>query len=197
MLVRPTPAPLRRILDFDSECRPMHYSEWRPESQMTAIAWQWVGTPDADGLIHSRVLQQDMSNEKEMLEDFLRAYDTAEVVMGHYIRKHDLPLINDHCLRLGLTPISERGGKWTIDTKMDAVQIKALGMSQDNLSVMLKLDNAKHHMSGADWRVANGLSPEGQADSVERVTSDVRQNVELYVAMKAIGALRPMRRWPR
>lgn len=196
MQVVETPAPFRRILDFDSECRPMHYSEWRPESQLTAIAWSLV-TPARNNRIHHRVLEQDMSNEREMLEDFLKAYDDADVVMGHYIRKHDLPLLNDHCLRLGLKPISERGGKWTIDTKMDAVSIKALGMSQDNLSVMLQLDNAKHHMSGADWRIANGLSPEGQADSVERVTSDVRQNIELYYAMKDIGALRPMRRWPR
>jgi hypothetical protein len=32
----------RRALIFDTECRPMHYNEWRPESQMTAYAWKWV-----------------------------------------------------------------------------------------------------------------------------------------------------------
>lgn len=201
MKVLESPAPVRTILDFDTECRPMHYSEWRPESQITAYGWAWVpvpGTKYAKGsVIHYSVLQQDMANERDMLEEFLKAYDEADIVMGHYIRKHDLPLLNDHCIRLGLKPISERGGKWTIDTKMDVPQIKALGLSQDNLSVMLGLTNAKHHMSGADWRVANSLTPEGQADAIERVTSDVRQNIELYQALKEHGALRRMQRWPR
>jgi DNA polymerase elongation subunit (family B) len=202
------PAPARRILDFDTECRPMHYSDWRPESQITAIAWAWVDDdpPYVDqhnkiirpeAAVHYNVLEQDLSNEQDMLEEFLKAYDEADVVVGHYIRKHDLPLLNDHCVRAGIRPISERGGKWTIDTKQDFVQGKALGASQDNLSVMLELDNAKHHMSGADWRRANSLTPAGQAGSITRVTSDVRQNIELYQALKARGALRPMRRWPR
>lgn len=192
-----TPVPDRLILDFDSECRPMHYAEWRPESQITAIAWAWVQAGHEPAGISYNVLEQDLSNEREMLEQFLKVYDKADVVMGHYILRHDLPLINDHCIRLGLLPISERGGKWVIDTKIHAPQIKALGMSQDNLSVMLNLSNAKHHMSGADWRVANSLTPEGKADSVERVTSDVRQNIELYHALRNRGALRPMTRWPR
>jgi hypothetical protein len=195
MKVLETPVPNRRILDFDSECRPMHYAEWRPESQITAIAWAWAER--SSPRIYHNVLEQDLSNERDMLEEFLKVYDQADVVMGHYILRHDLPLINDHCIRLGLLPISERGGKWVIDTKVNAPQIKALGMSQDNLSVMLNLTNAKHHMSGADWRIANSLTPEGKADSVERVTSDVRQNIELYHALQSRGALRPMKRWPR
>jgi hypothetical protein len=47
------------------------------------------------------VLEQDLSNERSMLEKFLVAYNAADVVTGHYIRKHDLPLINDHCIRMG------------------------------------------------------------------------------------------------
>lgn len=194
MKIRELERPPLRILDFDTECRPMHYSEWRPESQITAYAWQWVGTK---GKPEWRVMEQDMSNEDQNLLDFLAQYDAADVVMGHYIRKHDLPLLNDHCIRLGVLPISERRPKWTIDTKMDAVQIKALGMSQDNLSVTLGLTSQKHHMSGSDWRTSNALGNAGQREAIERVTSDVTQNIELYHALAARGALRPMKRWPR
>lgn len=204
MKVIETPAPFRQILDFDTECRPMHYSDWRPESQITAYGWAFLGESEIPGTgivlpeayVQSRVLNQDLSNEREILEAFLEAYDRADVLMGHYIRKHDLPLLNDHCIRLGLKPISERPRKWTIDTKMDFVQVKALGLSQDNLSVMLKLDDKKHHMSGSDWRTANSLTPEGQAEAVERVTSDVRQNMALYTALRQREALRPMVQWP-
>src|SRR4051812_23723135 len=85
-----------RILDFDTECRPMHYNEWRPESQITAIAWSWIGKDK----VHVRALDQDARNESDMLTDFLDAYDRADIVTGHYIRKHDLPLLNDHVMRL-------------------------------------------------------------------------------------------------
>ena len=48
-----------RVLDLDTECRPLHYSEWRREDQITAIAWSWIGSKKVD----SRVLEQDLSNE--------------------------------------------------------------------------------------------------------------------------------------
>lgn len=185
-----------RVLCFDTECRPMHYFEWRPESQITAYGWSWLQRGKPQTGVAFSVLEQDLSNEEDMLREFLVYYDQADVVMGHYIRKHDLPLINDHCVRFGITPISERQPKWTIDTKLDFVQVKALGLSQDNLATMLQLDNAKHHMTGADWRRANTLVPMGQESSITRVTGDVRQNMELYWALQQRSALRPMKRWP-
>lgn len=171
----------------------MHYSEWRPESQITAYAWSWIG----EDKVYGGVLDQDMNNERELLRRFLEAYDEADMVVGHYVRRHDLPLINDHCVRLGLVPISERKpSKLVQDTKMDMVQVKALGLSQDNLSVMLNLDAQKHHMAGDDWRHANSLDPAGAALAWKRVSSDVRQNKELRQALIDAGALRAPRRWP-
>lgn len=196
----------------------MHYSEWRPESQMTAYAWElvWIDGPiqniaaavapyedeSARALLRGGVLLQDLSNERELLADFLRAYDAADMIIGHYIRKHDLPLINDHCARLDFRPISERPQKLVQDTKMDFVKIKALGLSQDNLAETYKLgrdgefEQRKHHMAGANWREANSLTPEGQADAWKRVTSDVIQNLQLYCELRKRGVLRAPLRWP-
>jgi hypothetical protein len=204
MLVREQEPVERLALVFDTECRPMHYSEWRPESQLTAYAWQFVvlrgGEVSPIGGLQGGVLLQNMSNEDDLLKRFLAAYDLADMVMGHYVRKHDLPLINDHCVRAGgrgvFKPISERPQKLVQDTKLDFVKVKALGLTQDNLATMAGSDEHKHHMSGAEWRVANALDSAGRQDAWERVSSDVVQNLAIYQEYKARNALRAPLRWP-
>jgi hypothetical protein len=200
--------PVERLaLIFDTECRPMHYNDWRPESQITAYAWKWATLKggqiiwsDLVGL-HGGVLLQNTSNEDALLLDFLHAYDQADLVIGHYIRKHDLPLINDHCIRAGYKPISERPQKLVQDTKADFVKVKALGLSQDNLAETFELGREdggtrKHHMAGGNWRVANALDERGREDAWERVSSDVIQNFELYQELKRRHALRAPLHWP-
>lgn len=177
-----------RILDFDSEVRPMHYSEFRPEGQITAIAWSWVGSDIVDG----DTLAQDLSNERVMLERFLEQYRQADIVTGHYIRKHDLPLINEHAIRLGLPPI---GAKLTSDTQADFTGVKSLGKSQENLALTFGVAESKHHMTGAEWRVANMLTPEGQALSLKRVSMDVRQHKALRAELLKRGLLKAPRMW--
>lgn len=176
-----------KVLDFDTECRPMHYSEFRAESQITGIAWSWVGEQHVQCLL----LEQDLSNERRMLKAFLVALEQADVITGHYIRKHDLPLIVDHCIRLGLElpkPVL------TQDT-MDMVSIKGLGKSQENLATTFGLAAEKHHMTGASWRRANDLSPEGQAGTRKRVIDDVIQHKALREELLARGVLRTPRLW--
>jgi hypothetical protein len=177
-----------RILDFDSECRPMHYSEWRAESQITAIAWSWVGRDN----VRCEVLEQDLSNERSMLEAFLEDFNAADIVTGHYLRKHDLPLINDHCIRLGLPLLKP---VLVSDTMADLPKIKGLGKSQENLSVTFALDAEKHHMTGAQWRVANALDAAGRASARRRVVDDVLQNKQLRVALLERGLLRAPQTW--
>lgn len=177
-----------RILDFDSECRPMHYSEWRAESQITGIAWSWVGEEE----VEVRLLEQDLSNEWAMLDEFLDAYNAADMVTGHYLRKHDLPLINDHCLRMGfptLKPIL------VSDTMADLPAVKGLGKSQENLADTFGLDAEKHHMCGSKWRVANDLSPAGREGTRTRVVADVVQNKELRQEFIDRGVLKAPRLW--
>jgi DNA polymerase elongation subunit (family B) len=177
------------ILDFDTECRPMHYNEWRPESQITAIAWAWSYDPNQ---VYVELLEPDGSNERDMLRRFLQAYIDADVITGHYCRKHDLPLLNDHLVRLGLLTLPPR---MVQDTQADMTAIKGLGKSQDNLATTFGLASAKHHMTGADWRLANQLSEEGAALTKKRVVDDVRQHMELREAMVARGLLKPPRMW--
>lgn len=177
-----------RILDFDSECRPMHYSEWRDESQITAIAWGWVGEND----IHHEVLKQNLSNEERMLEKFLDAYNDADLVTGHYVMRHDLPLVNDHCMRHGWDLLEP---KLVQDTKTLLPAVKGLSLSQENLSTLYELDVKKHHMNGRRWMVANTLSPEGREEALKRVVQDVRQHKRLRKALIDRGYLKAPRMW--
>lgn len=187
MRLKRTRRPLR-ILDFDSEVRPMHYSEWRPEGQITAIAWSWVGEDD----VAVELLDPELLNERVMLKRFRVAYDEADIVTGHYIRKHDLPLLNDHYIRLGMAPL---GAKLTSDTQADLTSVKALGKSQDNLAVTFGLSSAKHHMTGADWRRANALTPTGERLTRKRVVDDVIQHKELRAELIERGLLKTPRMW--
>lgn len=180
----------KHILVFDSECRPMHYSEYRAESQITGLAWSWLNSETT----HVHTLRQDLVNEQDMLYEFFLSFNRADVVVGHYIRKHDLPLLSDHAFRFGMkmkSPIQ------TQDTMMDFVKVKGLGKSQDNLSVTLGLPEIKHHMTGADWRVANALTEEGRAGTRTRVVSDVEQNKALYRELSSKGALKMPKAWSR
>jgi hypothetical protein len=179
-----------RVLDFDTECRPMHYSEWRPESQITAYAWSWVG----EHHVGSEVLAPDDGNDGEwyMLSVFLHEYEKADIVTGHYIRKHDLPLLNDHCLRLRGEPLPS---KLVHDTKTEFKSVRALGLSQENLAHQFKVAETKHSMSGALWRQANSLTAEGRAETIKRVEGDVRQHKALRQALLEADALHPPKVW--
>jgi DNA polymerase elongation subunit (family B) len=177
-----------RVLDFDPECRPMHYSEWRDESQITAIAWGWVG----QSAVEDEILKQDLSNEQHMLARFLEAYGEADILTGHYIEKHDLPLINDHCMRYGwpkLTP------KLVQDTRTLLPKVRGLGLSQENLGTLFELDKRKHHMNGRKWAVANALSDEGRDEARTRVVADVRQHKPMRQELLDRGYLKPPRMW--
>lgn len=177
-----------KVLDFDSECRPLHYSEFRDESQITAIAWSWIGSRDME----YGILKQDLSNEHHILERFIEAYDEADVVTGHYIVRHDLPMINDHCMRFGWPLLEPKRAQ---DTKTLLPAVRGLGLSQDNLAALFELDEKKHHMVGRRWAVANTLTSEGREQARMRVVKDVRQHVRLRRELIEKGYLKPARLW--
>jgi hypothetical protein len=177
-----------RVLDFDSECRPMHYSEYRDESQITAIAWGWVG----ESAIEYEILDQDLGNEQHMLLRFLEAYREADMVTGHYITRHDLPMINDHCMRFGWSLLEP---KLVQDTKTLLTRVRGLGLSQENLGTLFELDEKKHHMNGRRWAVANTLSEAGREEARKRVVQDVRQHKRLRTALIHLGYLKAPVTW--
>ena len=177
MRITKTKTPLR-LLDFDIENRPLSYwYDGKATAEVTAIAWSWVG----EDVVHPRIL--GWVPMETMLQDFVDAYNQADIVTGHYIRRHDLPILNGALMEMGMPLL---GPKMTHDTKLDLPKRAGLSMAQEALGAMYKLDAPKHHMTQSDWRDANRMTESGFKKTRERVVSDVIQHKELYQRLRPI-----------
>lgn len=177
-----------RILDFDIENRPLSY--WvpdRPSAEITAIAACWVDDPKS---MKCWLLGRD--RPETMLEQFRELYDRADVVTGHYIRRHDLPIVQGAMLDYGLKPL---GKKIAQDTKLDLVRLSDIPVSQENLLEMLEVRGSKYHMTQKMWREANRLTESGLALTERRVTSDVRHHIKMRMALLKRGLLNAPEEW--
>lgn len=185
-----------RVLDFDIENRPLSY--WipdRPTAEITAIASCW-----ADDLSSMEVwlLGPADGDPTDLLEKFLVRYDQADMVTGHYIRKHDLPIINGALYELDMPLLDP---KLTCDTKLDMFTKADVPATQEFLLETLHVADVyghpvrKYHMSQSDWREANRLTPEGIQKTKERVASDVFGHMRLREEMLKRGMLRAPRMW--
>jgi hypothetical protein len=190
--VRPTAikVPWRplRVLDFDIENRPLTYlgSDFTT-AEVTAIAWAWTDRP-SEVTVH-------LLGETELsaiLQQFVAVYQQADMVTGHFIRGHDLPMVNGALLECGLPPLVD---KLVQDTKQDLMTLKGVSKSQESLGAMFGLAEPKVQMNQARWRAANRLTPEGLALVRERVVGDVRQHMAMRARMLDLGILGPPRLW--
>lgn len=160
-----------RWLDLDIENRPLTYlgSDFTTPD-VTAIAAGFVG----EEKVHCWLLGKHTL--REMLEGFRALYDQADGVTGHYLRRHDLPILNGAFVELGMEPL---GPKLASDTKLDLIRFTGPSKAQENLSQMLGLAEEKTHMSNASWREANRLTSRGLAKTRARVVGDVRQHMAM------------------
>lgn len=176
-----------RILDFDIENRPLSYLGGDfTTSEITAIAAGWV---DGEG-VSSRLLGE--VDGIDILTWFTDLYDQADIVTGHYILMHDLPIINGALLELGMAPL---GPKLVSDTKVHLIGGKGVSKSQESLSDLLGVPADKYHMTQAKWREANRLTPEGLRETRTRVEGDVVQHMQLRERLVAGGYLTRPRLW--
>jgi hypothetical protein len=175
------------LLDFDIENRPLSYlGQDFTTAEITAIAASFVG----EQKVHVWLLGAD--DTVAMLEGFRSLYDRAACVTGHYIRKHDLPIINGALLENGHAPLA---AKLSSDTKLDLLKRGGVSASQESLADMLGVAAPKEQMSQAKWRAANRLTPEGIAETRRRVVGDVRQHKEMRARLVELGWLGPPRVW--
>lgn len=176
--------PAARILDFDIENRPLSYlgSDFTT-ADVTAIAASF-GPND----MYCWLLGRD--SQEDMLTGFVELYNRADMVTGHYIRKHDLPHINGALAERGLPTL---GVKMTSDTKLDLVKFTGISKSQESLAAMFGLPQPKVHMTQPAWRAANRLEHIELAE--ERVVADVRQHQALRLKLIEQGMLGPPKAW--
>jgi hypothetical protein len=177
-----------RVLDFDIENRPLSYlgSDFTT-AEVTAISWAFVDQPD-----DVQVFLLGEVDGPTILRNFLAAYEQADMVTGHYIRGHDLPMINGALMECRMPPLPD---KMVQDTKIDMMRSKGLSLSQESLGAMFRLEHAKVVMNQIKWRAANRLTPEGLAEVRARVIGDVKQHILLYRELTALGYLAPPSMW--
>jgi hypothetical protein len=185
--VRIAARPLR-VLDFDIENRPLSYlgSDFTT-GEVTAIAWAWADQPDdvTVYLLGEHALP-------DILTAFVEAYGRADLVTGHYIKGHDLPMLNGALMECRMAPL---GDMWVQDTKCDLIRSKGLSLSQESLGAMFRLSQQKVGMNQSQWRAANRLTPEGLQEVRERVTGDVKQHLALRLELLKHGYLAPPTKW--
>ena len=185
-----------RVLDFDIENRPLSY--WipdRPTAEITSIAACWVGQPKTTQVWLLRPAMTNAEHRAQMqvmLTGFKAMYDLADMVTGHYITRHDLPIINASLIEWGL-PILEP--KLAQDTKTQLVKFADIPKTQENLSDLMGLFEKKVHMKQSMWREANRLTVEGLAATEKRVRGDVVQHQKLRKALIERGLLTPPKVW--
>lgn len=187
-----------KVLDFDIENRPLHY--WFNDvttAEITAIAWGWYGDESRKGRpdVQVELLKPPPKGEKsarKMLGRFIEAYNEADMVTGHFIRGHDLPIINAALIELGMPTLSP---KLTSDTKLDLVKRGRMSVSQKNLAHILGVEAPKVDMPQANWRDANRLTPEGIKLTEARVVGDILQHMELRYALLDRHLLAPPKLW--
>lgn len=180
------------VLDFDIESRPLGWygGEW-VHQEVTAIASAWIVEGEAKDLEVHTIDKRKGSSEK-MLKSFLKRYNEASLVTGHYIRGFDLPQLNSAMLEFDFGPLPD---KLTHDTKGDLISFQGLSKSQENLGSILGIEAPKIGMSQNDWRSGNRLTPEGIELVKERVTGDVLQHVQLRQALLDRGFLDAPKVW--
>lgn len=178
-----------RILDFDIENRPLsYYGGDLTTAEITAIAFSYAHEEHVDCYLLGQ------HDPQWMLDTFRLAYNDADIVTGHYIRKHDLPIINGAMVELGLPPL---GPKMTIDTKLDLIKwsFQAQPKSQQELALTLGIEAPKIQMSQQDWREANRLTRSGLDKTRERVVGDVKQHKAMRLELTHRGLLKAPRVW--
>jgi len=179
-----------RVLDFDIENRPLHFiADGYTSDEPTVIACAWTDQPD-DVFVFA--LSHKKGSLRTMLTCFMDFYMKADMVTGHFIRGHDLPIINGSLIECGMSALPE---KLSQDTKLDLLTFKGLSKSQKNLAAMFDAHNEKKDMDQSMWRSANRLEPEGVLMAKERAESDVRQHMELRSDLLQRGLLKRPRVW--
>ena len=176
-----------RVLDFDIENRPLSY--WAPDmptAEITAISSCW------DDLASLQTCLLGVETLEEILDHFVERYNEADIVTGHYIRRHDLPHINGALLELGKPQLQP---KLTIDTKMDMYKKQGIPATQEYLGILLNIPAPKIHMTQDDWREANRLTPDGITKTKTRVEGDVIQHMLMRNEMQKRGLLKAAKVW--
>ena len=178
------------VLVMDFEARPTAWiSGDFVGKSITAVGWVWRH----EGVANSVVLTHRMKSAAAIVDaasEQLLKYDDV-LVVGHYLRGYDLPVLNADRERLGHGSLPKL---LTHDTKLDRKQGIGLSESLDNLVIRYELEHEKMPMHEPWWEEHNlWQTPRSVAWVKERVERDVLANLDLYEHIR--DRMRPPKVW--
>lgn len=152
--------------------------------KVTALGWQFLDGSEAIGRCFNRRNPWLMA---DICEEFARAWDHADFVMGHNIKRHDVKILNGLYTALDLPLLPP---KRMVDTYMDQPKMQGLSRSLENLAARWNCPLQKIHMPEHVWEKAYDGIPEYVEMMRERVISDVKISIWLYHELVERGLLK-------
>ena len=179
--------PALRILDFDIENRPLTYmGNDYTSPDVTAIAAKFAD----EATTYCWLLGRD--SREDILDGFAALYAEADIVTGHNILGHDLPIVSGALVELGRQPLV---AKMVSDTYYHLRRFRGVSKSQENLGALFGLDAPKVQMNQVKWREANRLTEGGLSLTEARVVGDVVQHEALRAELIRRDLLKAPRPW--
>lgn len=181
------------ILDFDMESVAAGFADpmWVPQ-KITCVAWGWsdehrveVRSCGPGGIVGPAAKEL----RREMLAPLLEAIRYADIVTGHNLCRHDLPLLRAECLRLGLEPVNR---VWVSDT-IKLGKLKGYKKGQDNIAALKGVDEQKMALNWQQWDDA--YDEIGWPKIRARCRSDVISHRQIRLKLIEDGSLKRPVRW--
>lgn len=186
---------------------PVGFDKFEPETEIVAICSTWIGEKSAP-----RYWLLRPETAKQSLGEFREEYDRADLVVGQYIRKFDLPTVNGALMMHGLPMLVP---KPTSDTKSDWGKKRGVSASLESFLVYYqRMDSTvnvnirghvyKAHLGKAHWRhiyrALTSLRDDAWATAQlgllrARCQGDVLATVKVFKQMNRLGHLGEPKVW--
>lgn len=180
-----TSRPVRRLV-FDIENKPGTYGPGDfTHGKVVAIGWRFLGEDESRTqaiCFNRRARARTVSQAKR----FAKVWESADVVVGHNIKGHDLRLLDGFMATLDLSPLPYRR---RIDTYKDMPGLRGMSRSLENLAARWGCPLEKVTMPEHVWEYAYDGVPEYVELMRRRVTVDVDINIWLYEELMRRGLL--------
>lgn len=150
-----------KILVFDIETAPNLVYTWgmwdqnviavKQDWYILSFVAKWLGSKDviAKGLCDYKGYAQDKSNDKLLVEDLWKLFDSADLILGHNGDEFDIKKCNTRFLIHGLTPPTPFK---SVDTKKVAKKhFRFDSNKMDELGRQLGIGRKKEHEGFALW----------------------------------------------
>lgn len=173
-----------RILCFDLENKPGTYGPGDfTHGKVTALAAQFLTESEPVCWALRRARPKEMRRQALA---FAKLWEQSDVVMGHYIRRHDIKLLQGMMDMLALPRLPDRR---VIDTCVDMAKSAGYSKSLENQCARWGCPWEKVNMTEYDWEQAYDGIPWAVEKMKRRCTTDVRMNVWLYGEQRRRGLL--------